>query len=174
MRSKSDDIKYRLPENLREELKRPIGYLLDEKTLISYLKKRSFIISIGDMVTATILKYGIIPRIAIIDFRCERRECSREIYNILKEYGDVKIKVKNPPSVITEDLWNAIKEAYQNCREKTFCIIVDGEEDMASLVAILFAPPGGTVIYGLPNKGVILLDVTEKEKEMVNKLIKGN
>ena len=173
MPSKLDKVRYRLPENLRDELKRPIGHILDEKTLISYLRKRDFIVSVGDMVTATILKYGVIPKIAIIDFRCKRRDCGEEIYNVLKDYGNIKIKVKNPASVITEKLWNAVKKAYEICKEKTVCIIVDGEEDMASLIAILFAPSSGTVIYGLPNKGVILVDVTEREKDMVYKVLEG-
>lgn len=172
MRSRLDEVKYRLPDDLREELKRPIGLLLEEEKLIAEVRKRRILVSVGDMVTFTLLRRDIEPRIAIIDYKCKRKACSEEVRDLLQGFGEVKIQVKNPASTITYELWDAVEKAYKICKEKTVCIVVDGEEDMASLVAIVLAPPAGTVIYGLPNKGIILVDVTDKEKNMVRKVLK--
>ena len=50
-------------------------------------------------------------------------------------------------------------------------IEVEGEEDLAALPAILMAPAGANVIYGLPSHGMVVVKVGEKEKEVVRKFI---
>ena len=65
-----------LPDNLRDFLKEPIGQLVDEAKLISLLQNEKYIVSIGDMVTYTILKNNIEPAFCIVDFITRRGECS--------------------------------------------------------------------------------------------------
>ena len=162
---------YVLPDEFRKRLKEPLGFLLDEKGLIEAVKTRRVIISVGDMVTFTLLKHGVKPDVAVFDFQCKRRVCSGKMKELLGSYGDVKLRVRNKPGTISEELWNAIKEAYSLCRNKKVSVVVDGEEDLASLAAISLAPSDVTVIYGLPDKGVLLIDVTEKEKNIVNAVL---
>ena len=38
-------------------------------------------------------------------------------------------------------------------------IVVEGEEDLATLPAILYAPPGSVVVYGQPDEGSVLVKV---------------
>ncbi len=163
---------HNLPESLRDRLKEPIGFLLDEKGILNALETRDFIISVGDMVTYTLLKNGIEPDMAIVDFRCKRKPCDRVIVDLLSRYGAEKIYVKNPPSSISEELWDGIIDGLKICKNKTVCIIVDGEEDLASLAVISLAPSNATVIYGLPDKGVVLVDVNNNYKEMVDLILK--
>lgn len=162
---------YVLPDELRERLKEPLGFLLDEKGLIEALAGKKIVVSVGDMVTFTLLKHGVKPNIAVFDFKCRRRVCRREMKEVLEEYGDVRLRVKNQPATISKELWEAIKKAYSVCSRKKVSIVVDGEEDLASLAAISLAPSDVTVIYGLPDKGVLLIDVTEKEKKIVNAVL---
>jgi len=54
------------------------------------------------------------------------------------------VKVRNPPSYITEEAWRAVEEAV----ESSVVIKVEGEEDMLSLVFIELAPPRSVVVYG--------------------------
>jgi len=54
-------------------------------------------------------------------------------------------------------------------------IVVDGEEDLATLPAILYAPLGSAVVYGQPNEGSVLVEVTPEKKkhvmDLMNKMI---
>ena len=51
-------------------------------------------------------------------------------------------------------------------------IIVDGEEDLATLPAILYAPLGSAVVYGQPNEGSVLVDVTPEKKLHIEEFMK--
>ena len=46
-------------------------------------------------------------------------------------------------------------------------LIINGEEDLAALPAILYAPSNATIIYGMPNKGVVIVSSTEEYKEKI-------
>jgi len=160
-----------LPDNLRDLLKKPIGKLVDEKQLFKLLKNEKHIVSIGDLVTYTLLKNDIEPFFCIIDFKTRRGNCSPEIKDTIKSYGKKSINIKNPPATITDDLWNAIKLAFENLEEGSLRIEIDGEEDLASLVAIYMAPPDVTIIYGLPDKGVLVVKPTPKNKKFVKEVL---
>jgi uncharacterized protein (UPF0218 family) len=60
---------------------------------------------------------------------------------------------------------------FQDLKQGPVCIEVDGEEDLASLAAISLAPGGVTVIYGLPNKGVVVVDATTANKKKVKEVL---
>ncbi|MFW6121522.1 MAG: DUF359 domain-containing protein, partial [Petrotogales bacterium] len=72
---------------------------------------------------------------------------------------------------ITNELWNAIDSAYKSLEDAPFCIEIDGEEDLAALAAIYLAPPDVTVIYGLPNKGVVVVKATKTHKNKVKEIL---
>ncbi len=160
-----------LPENLREKLKEPIGKLVDEKTLLKLLKDEKYIISIGDMVTYTLLKNDIEPSICVVDFILERKKYEKEMMDKIKNFGEKIVKVKNPAGAITDGLWDAIDKSIKNMSEKKYRIEVDGEEDLASLVAIYLAPTYATVIYGLPDKGVLLVKANQVHKAKVEEIL---
>ena len=51
-------------------------------------------------------------------------------------------------------------------------IVIDGEEDLLALPAILLAPLKSMVLYGQMDLGVVLVEVTEEMKEKVAGLVK--
>ena len=159
---------YTLPKEKREELRKPLGEIIDEDTL----RKRKIsgkIVTIGDKVTVTLKKNGIRPDIAIIDYKIERKECSEEEKKILAN-GKKTIKVKNPPGKITSELWNAVATGY--ALDEPVTIEVEGEEDLSALPAIYLAPNDTTVLYGLPSRGIVVVEVGKKEREKVWKFLK--
>jgi uncharacterized protein (UPF0218 family) len=161
-----------LPDKLRNELKKPLGPLLKEKDLYDFLKKEKYIVSIGDQVTYDILKNNIKPVFCIVDYKTKRKFCSKEMIKIIKSYGEKNLKIKNPPGCISEDLWNSIEESYKIIGEKTIRIDVDGEEDLATLPAIYLAPSRDvTIIYGLPDKGVVIVKSIEENRIKAKKII---
>lgn len=162
---------YVLPENLKDTLKQHIGKLVDEPTLLKLLKKEKAIVTVGDKVTYTVLKHGFTPLLCIVDFVLERKQDPEEMKKLIQMFGLIHLKIKNPPGTITDELWDAIQTVYQNPQNGPICIEVDGEEDLASLAAIYLAPRGVTVIYGLPNKGVVVVNATEDHKQKVKEVL---
>jgi uncharacterized protein (UPF0218 family) len=90
---------------------------------------------------------------------------------VLSRFGRVRLHVKNPVGTISDDLWEAIESVYKHLECGPYCIEVDGEEDLASLAAIYLAPGGVTVIYGLPNKGVVVVKATRSHKQKVKEVL---
>jgi uncharacterized protein (UPF0218 family) len=160
-----------LPDNLRDLLKEPIGQLVDEKGLLKLIKNEKYIVSIGDQVTYTLLRHEIEPFFCIVDFKTRRGECSTNVVDKIKSYGKKSIVVQNPPATISDDLWNVIEIAYENLENDSLRIEIEGEEDLASLAAIYLAPPDVTIIYGLPDKGVLVVKPTDDNKRKVKEIL---
>jgi len=162
---------YIVPENLRDILKEPVGKLVDEKKLLEILKNKKKIVSIGDTVTYTLLKNEIEPVFCIVDYKTHRGVCEDEIIETIKSFAKKSIKVENPPGFITDDLCEVIKIVLENLETGPFRIEVEGEEDLASLIVLSFAPSDVTIIYGLPDKGVLVVKPTREIKDKVKKAL---
>jgi uncharacterized protein (UPF0218 family) len=81
--------------------------------------------------------------------------------------------VKNPPGHITKTLVAAVKKAvkiYLNTNSPQI-IRVLGEEDLAGVPAILFSPLGSVVLYGQPEEGIVLVEVTKEKKKNLLSLL---
>lgn len=154
----------KLPEDKRELFKKPVGKLFENlQAALNYLEDKDFeqIITVGDVVSADFLRSEFKPDIIIADFKTERSQAKDEDINVIKKYSASKIEVKNPAGRITKDLWGSIETA-----EPPAKIIVKGEEDMATIPAVILAKEGSVVVYGQPGEGLVLVEITaEKKKE---------
>jgi uncharacterized protein (UPF0218 family) len=101
----------------------------------------------------------------VIDFKTKRNE---PIVPLPSKW-ERNVKVKNPPGCISVELWNSIDEALR--AKGNTLIEVDGEDDLASVPAIILAPEGAIVIYGVPDKGIAVYEVGENLKKNVVNLI---
>ncbi len=160
-----------LPKNLRHKLKEPMGKLLVGKDLLELLKKEKYIVSIGDQVTYTLLKNDIKPIFCVVDYHTRRGICPKEIVEKIKNFGEKKLSVDNPQGTITDDLVNGIKEGFKHLKPGYLRIEVVGEEDLASLPSIFYAPSVVTIIYGLPDKGVLVIKPTKENKERSKEIL---
>jgi len=160
-----------LPDDLRDTLKEPLGPLVDEQELLKMLSHEKYIISVGDMVTYTLLNNDINPAICIVDFIQKRKQYSPEMKKKIKEFDAKDIQVNNPAGTITDELWKTIELVYKKRNNGRFRIEVNGEEDLASLAAIYLAPSDATIIYGLPNKGVVIVKATTAHKNKVKQIL---
>jgi len=162
----------KLPEHLRDLLKKPIGLLVDEEKLVEILKNENYIVSVGDQVTYTLLKHDIKPFMGIVDYKTRRGSCSDDVKNLIKSFGKKTFVVENPPGCISDDLWNVIKFAFENINSDSNMLIeVEGEEDLASLAVIYMAPSDVTIIYGLPDRGVLVVKPTSEIKQKIKKVL---
>ena len=88
----------------------------------------------------------------------------------MAKIGQKIINTKNKPGTISIDLWNSIKEGLKN--KLNTKVVVEGEEDLATLVAISMADLGAKVIYGMPDRGMVVVDVNQQEKKRANSFLK--
>jgi uncharacterized protein (UPF0218 family) len=143
----------RLPARLRGEMRDEVGRILQTGELAAALAGARIIASVGDVCTDAILGLGIVPKLAIVDGQTKRGAWGSHA----SKTAMCEVRVENPAEAITRELWAAIADAY--AREGNTLIVVDGEEDLASLACIYLAPEGTTVIYGVPNRGVTVIPV---------------
>ncbi|UCE91470.1 MAG: DUF359 domain-containing protein [Methanobacteriota archaeon] len=150
-----------LPDDLRDELARPLGDIVQENALDALLEGSERVIGVGDVVTVTLLRRGIEPDVAVFDYRT-RRANADAMKDLVGRMSGVLVRVENPPGMITRALWRAVRDAARGTERVR--IEVAGEEDLASLVAIATAPAGAHVIYGLPQQGlaVVRVDVSTR------------
>jgi len=160
-----------LPYHLRNALKEPIGLLVDEEELLRIAKQEKYLVAVGDQVTYTLLKNHIEPVFCVVDFKTRRGVCSSEVKETLQSFGQKTMMVHNPSGSLSDELWNAIKEAYNTLEPGSLRIEVDGEEDLAALAAIYLAPRDVTIIYGLPNKGVVVVKAIDAYKQKVKEIL---
>ena len=155
-----------LPESLRPELQKPFGKVL--KSVPSGLSPDKTI-TIGDVATQRFNKNKIGQLLSIVDFAVKRERK----FDKLSELGfskriETKI-VKNPAGSVNFRLFEQIDSAFK--KEERRVILVEGEEDLAVLPAILTAPLGFTIFYGQPDQGLVEVLVTEQVKEKAYNLL---
>lgn len=164
-------VKYKLPYSLRETLKEPLGHLFTEEQLFEYISHvNAKLVSVGDLVTYTLLIHHISPLFCIVDDHTMRHDLQQKKIEKIHTYGTKKITVTNPAGVITQELWDTIRKIYTN-HESNVLLKVKGEEDLAALPAIFLAPSDVTIIYGMPDKGVVVVPATEHHKQKVKNII---
>ena len=157
----------KLPTEMRGRLKEPLGEIYtDADELLAAAGDP--IIAVGDIVTYHLLSAGRHPDIAIVDGKTKRERVERDVLNAIDEL-DSRIDVVNPQSTITDEILEALVEALD--RSEPTAIVVDGEEDLAAIPAVIAAPEGGSVVYGQPDEGMVLVPVTAETRRRCCALI---
>ncbi|MFQ5838882.1 MAG: GTP-dependent dephospho-CoA kinase family protein [Thermoplasmata archaeon] len=158
----------KLPEAMRSELRVPLGRLLDGKEFARQVKGLERLVTVGDYCTMEALKASSEPAVAVVDFKIKRKRDDH-----MKSYASsskVKVvEVENEAAHISPDAWRALQDAYAG--HDRVLIQVRGEEDLVALPAIALAPRGFTIAYGLPDRGVVLVEADEKAKSKVNDIL---
>lgn len=161
-----------LTTELRKELKKPQGLLIDgpfEKTtkrLKEFIEeeKPSLIISVGDVVSRNMIEYGVSLNVLIVDNKVMRKP----IQPITVD-ADQTLYAKNPPGAVTDEAWAAIRSAVEQKGQTR--VMIEGEEDLLTLVAVLAAPENALVVYGQPHVGIVVVKVTEETKERMRRIV---
>jgi uncharacterized protein (UPF0218 family) len=170
----------RLPRSLRSAFKEPFGpvYTDAESLLDAFVDgdrddvddTRAPLVAVGDVVTAHLVRAGRPPDVAVVDGRTEREAVSPATEEALESLP-TGTEVDNPAGELTEALLRALREALATVDTETGVIDVDGEEDLATLPAVVAAPDGAGIVYGQPGEGMVLVRVTpETRREMVELL----
>ena len=159
----------KLPDSLREQLKIPLGLLLpigqdNKKNIQKYLSDDSYVITVGDRTTEKMIEYGIIPSLQIVD-GFEKRQ-KRKFPKLGKES---ELEIDNPAAEITLQSIQIIKKAFE--MTSPIRLVVNGEEDLLVLPACIHAPKNSVILYGQPNKGLVLVQITPEIRNKAQTLL---
>ncbi len=152
-----------LPESLRPELKKVWGIPIfgKEKEIIEkykeIIKEKKFkkIITIGDRCSLTLFS-----DVKVFDGKINREK--------IKESLPSSLSCLNPPGTICEEAWQVVEKAIKENKN----VFVDGEEDLLVIPAVLLSEENTAVVYGFFDKGICLIEVSEKVKKDFKELLK--
>lgn len=166
---------YRLPDDLRAELAKPFGPVLQDVDGAARAKKAAFVVAVGDVTTERLLEAGVVPRLVVVDHRTKRTTdtaaADAAVEELVKK-GAPLVRVKNPAAVVTEALWDAVATALASAAGGGCTVIeVDGEEDLAALPALALAPKGALVCYGQPDQGMVVVTVDDAVRAKVRRFL---
>jgi len=150
-------------------MKIPLGVLLpesqaDKSNIQKYLSENSYIITVGDRTTEKMIDFDLIPSLQIIDGQ-EKRE-KREPPKL--EYA-IELTVDNPAAEITSESISMIKKAFT--LQSPVRLFVNGEEDLLVLPVCIHAPENAVVLYGQPNEGLVIVQITPEIRNKVQTLL---
>jgi uncharacterized protein (UPF0218 family) len=153
-------------------LKKPQGLLIDgplEKTMkrlkqLIEKEKPSMVISVGDIVSRNMIEYGVSLDVLIVDNKVMRKPIQPITVDT-----DQTLYAENPPGAITDEAWAAIRSAVE--QKGRTRVIVDGEEDLLTVVTVLSAPEDALVVYGQPHVGIVVVKVTEETREKMRRIV---
>ncbi len=163
-----------LTPELRRMLKAPLGILIQgspEKTMkklaeLINLEKPQTVISVGDVASRNMIKHNIQPQVLVVDNRVMRKPIKAIPMDVNRT-----LQVKNPPGTLTEEAWEVMNEAIRGAQRTR--VLVEGEEDLLTLLAVSSAPENSFVVYGQPHKGIVVVKVTKQKKESVHEIIEA-
>nr|HVZ58584.1 DUF359 domain-containing protein [Patescibacteria group bacterium] len=159
-------IEYQLPDNIRPQLQQPIGYITTNEGDITR-QLASPLITIGDIVSLTLKKAGLTPSLAVIDNKTHRQPLLTD--DVEKYFPQIDYQLNNPAGTINPEFGQIFTQALQKIQPQT--ILIDGEEDLLALPAMLLSPLGAVVVYGQFELGMVIVTITEEIKQHAKSLL---
>ncbi|MFC7082287.1 GTP-dependent dephospho-CoA kinase family protein [Halorussus caseinilyticus] len=164
------DVLVTLPDAMRGELKEPMGPLFtDAESLLSEIDGP--LLAVGDVVTYHLERAGTVPDVAVVDGLTKREEVEDRVAEGVARLGGEtrEVHVENPAGGLSRELVEALREAIVD--PEPTVLVVEGEEDLVALPAIVAAPLGASVVYGQPNEGMVHAEVTDESKAAMRDLL---
>ena len=154
------------------KLKEPFGILLrgtfkknmNKIDTIARKSKPPRIIAVGDTVSRNLHRYGIVPQLTITDNKSLRKRVKP-----ISLCVDRVVHARNPQGTITKESVAAVREALLGTERVH--VLVDGEEDLLTLIAVLFAPEKSLIVYGQPHEGMVVVEANPEKKAEAAKIL---
>jgi hypothetical protein len=127
-------------------------------------EKPSMLISVGDVVSDNLVRHSIQPKVLIVDNKVMRKKIEP-----IRVEADQTLHLENSAGTLTDEAWTVVGRALKN--RGVTRVVVDGEEDLLTLVVVLCAPESSLVVYGQPMEGVVAVKVTGEKKVHVRQIV---
>jgi uncharacterized protein (UPF0218 family) len=163
-----------LPENMRAEVRKPFGHLYEGKKLLEICKHAPKpLITVGDQCGFNLIAAGIFPDILIFDFKIKRVEIPPDMKKAFAPHAKNAYMVLSAPGQISDELMHAVTDVL---RTKKGAIFVVGEDDLSSLLVMAGAKEG-TLVYGQPDEGAVVVklggkEIVKKAKNLLDRMQK--
>jgi len=160
-----------LPRALRAELKEPLGPIYAEAGRL-LADAGDPVVTVGDVVTYHLLRADRRPDVALVDGKTERETVGDDVWAAIEGF-DRRVAVPNPAATLSASLLVELRAALDRADTGTgtTLLVVDGEEDLAALPAVLAAREGASVVYGQPDEGMVLATTTPERRAVVRDLL---
>ncbi len=150
-------------------MKIPLGVLLPENhtqksEIQKHLSENSYLIAVGDRTTEKMINFDLIPSLQIID-----GQEKREKRDPPKLENAIELTVDNPAAEITSQSISVIQKAFT--MNSPVRIFVNGEEDLLVLPVCVHAPENSVVMYGQPNEGLVIVNITTEIRNKAQSLL---
>jgi len=122
------------------------------------------IIAVGDVVSKNMTEHSIPIHTIIVDNMVLRKNIEP-----IKVRAETTLHIKNPPGTLTTEAWTTIQKAL--VQDQVTKVLVEGEEDLFTLVVVSQAPENTLVVYGQPNQGIVAVKVNKETKRKVQLII---
>jgi len=163
-----------LPEKLREGVRKPFGKVYSGSAAIDACREcERPLVSVGDQCASDLIDAGLAPDILIFDFKIKRVEISQGMKKKLAPHAKNAFVVLSAPGTVSDELEIAVVRALE---EGKGAVLVVGEDDLSSLLVMAHAN-GGTLVYGQPNEGAVVVPlggkkIMEKARAFIGKMEK--
>ena len=148
-----------LPEKLREGVRKPFGKVYSGSAAIEACRKaKRPLVSVGDQCTSDLIDADIAPDILIFDFKIKRVEIPREMKEKLAPHAKTAFVVLSAAGMISDELEIAVARVLEDGKG---AVMVVGEDDLSSLLVMAHAKRG-TLVYGQPNEGAVVVPLGGK------------
>ncbi|OGK35730.1 hypothetical protein A3F59_02415 [Candidatus Roizmanbacteria bacterium RIFCSPHIGHO2_12_FULL_38_13] len=157
----------RFNNQIRMRLKKPFGKIINMHKSVQLTRP---LIAVGDVSVRTLLKSGISPDVSIIDFFVNRKRVFANLAQLGFTQPNPDYIIENAPGQISKDLIETVQKVIKNNKSNPI-ILVNGEEDLAFIPALLLSPIPATIVYGQPDKGLVEASVTIESKNRLCALL---
>ncbi len=161
-----------IPDHVKPALRKKYGKSMkgDWEKIVRKLKKDSkgkMVISVGDYTSYNLVENGLEPNMIITDGKEKRKKFQGKI-----KFEYPITNVSNPVGKITLELWKIIEKLMPELElGQKHSIFVEGEEDIAVLPCIMFAPEGTFILYGLFDR-LIRIKVDKKRRRLAKEVLR--
>ncbi|MCX6730370.1 MAG: pantetheine-phosphate adenylyltransferase, partial [Candidatus Roizmanbacteria bacterium] len=174
--------KHILPESLKGVLRKPLGRVISSFSSLSKQEMKEiyheaqeqgqlYLCTVGDMVTYEMKKRGIMSLVSIIDGLTLRKALNSKLMSTILERE--RSNTENEKGTIQKTACIEIQRLFNLGHQQAIKqVFITGEEDLLTLVAVLFAPLDAHIWYGQQGIGAVDVRVTEKMKQTVYNLLK--
>jgi len=160
----------KLPDSLRDRFKNPLGILIPESeankfNIQKHISKNPYLITVGDRTTEKMIEFGFIPSLQIIDN--QEKRVKRD--PVKSNHTFTELTCTNPAAEITPQSIDVIKKAFTSKTPVRLTVV--GEEDLLVIPVCIHAPENSLVMYGQPNEGLVIVNVTPEIRNKTQRLL---
>ena len=157
-----------LNENQKDFLREPQGKIIDKhQDLLDILSEYqpTNTCLVGDITLSHFLERNLPFNLGFYDGKTQRQP-NNKVEELASD--DPTNFLTNKPGTINPQIIDTYKSLSNNSNQ---IVKVKGEEDLIAVALVLLQPLQSVVVYGQPDKGLVVIEISEEKKELMKNLL---